>query len=124
LSTLEAEYSALSSSIRALIPLRELLFETIEVITVPAELSTSIICTVFEDNQGAYLLGNLHRITSRTKYFLVKFHHFWMFIDLEDKNKRKIWLVKCSTDRQGADFLTKGLPRVLLENNRFLMLGW
>jgi hypothetical protein len=124
LSTLEAEYSALSSAIRALIPIRELLFETIETIVIPVQLSTSIICTVFEDNQGAYLLGNTHRITNRTKYFLVKYHHFWMYIDLESGNKRKIWLVKCSSENQGADFLTKGLPRPLFENNRLLIMGW
>lgn len=124
LSTLEAEYSALSSSIRALIPLRELLFNVIETITLPVELTTSIICTVFEDNQGAYLLGNTHRITNRTKYFLVKFHHFWMYIDMEDTNNRKIWLVKCSSNMQGADFLTKGLVWIPFEHNRFIMLGW
>jgi hypothetical protein len=124
LSTLEAEYSALSSSLRALIPIRELIFEIAEVIVLPQELVTSIICTVFEDNQGAYLLATTHRITSRTKYFIVKYHHFWIYIKMENNNKRKIWVVKVSTDRQGADFLTKGLTRVLFEKNRKLILGW
>lgn len=124
LSTLEAEYSALSSSIRALIPIRELLFETIDVLSVPNELKTSIVCNVFEDNQGAYLLGTTHRITNRTKYFLVKFHHFWYYIDLENGNNRKIHLHKVATTNQGADFLTKGLSRTLFENNRMIILGW
>jgi hypothetical protein len=124
LSTLEAEYSALSSSLRALIPIRELIFEVAEIIALPHELVTLIVSTVFEDNQGAYLLVTTHRITARTKYFLVKYHHFWIFVTMENKNKRKIWISKVLTDRQGVDFLTKGLSRVLFENNRKMILGW
>jgi hypothetical protein len=124
LSTLEAEYSALSSSMRALIPIRELLFELVDTLKVSQTLITSITCSVFEDNQGAFLLGTNHRITNRTKYFLVKYHHFWVYIDMEDTNKRKIFLFKIGTDNQRADFLTKGLFRVLFQNNRFAVLGF
>jgi len=124
LSTLEAEYSALSSATRALIPIRELLFEIADTIRLPQELVTSIYCTVFEDNQGAYLLASTHRITNRTKYFLVKFHHFWYYVELENTNKRKINFSKCSTTEQAADFFTKGQPRVVFESNRLLVLGW
>jgi hypothetical protein len=124
LSTLEAEYSALSSSIRALIPIRELLFEIAGTIALPQELVTSIYCTVFEDNQGAFILATTQRITNRTKYFLVKFHHFWCYIEMEDGNSRKIHVVKCGTLEQGADFLTKGQHRVILQNNRLIVIGW
>ena len=124
LSTLEAEYSALSASLRALIPIRELLFEIARIVNLPASLITTIRSTVFEDNQGAYLLASTQRISARTRYFTVEFHHFWEYIKLEDEDKRKIFLEKIDTKEQGADFLTKGQVRIIYTYNRFLVLGW
>ena len=124
LSTLESEYSALSSATRALIPIRELLFEIADTIALPSTLTTTIVSTIFEDNQGAYLLGQNQRITSRTRYFLVKYHHFWYYIQLEEGNKRKMYLEKVSTHCQGSDFLTKGLQRIVFQRNRKQILGW
>ena len=124
LSTLEAEYSALSSATRALIPIRELLFEISHTIALPQSLITTIRSIVFEDNQGAYLLGTNQRISARTRHFTVEFHHFWEYIKMEDENMRKIYLKKIDTDYQGADFLTKGLVKVIFQRNRLLILGW
>jgi regulator of replication initiation timing len=124
LSTLEAEYSALSSATRALIPIRELLFEIAGIIAIPRTLTTTIRCVIFEDNQGAYLLATTQRISARTRYFTVEFHHFWEFVQLENENSRKIFLEKIDTKHQGADFLTKGQPKLIYRDNRFLLLGW
>jgi hypothetical protein len=124
LSTLEAEYAALSASTRALIPIRELLFEIATTIALPQSLITTIRSTVFEDNQGAFLLATTQRISTRTRYFSVEFHHFWEFIKMEDENMRKIFLEKISTEFQGADFLTKGLSKIIFQRNRSLILGW
>ena len=124
LSTLEAEYTALSSSIRALIPIRELLFEIAHTIAMPQSLITTISSTVFEDNQGAFLLATTQRISARTLYYTVEYHHFWEYIKLEDTNKRKIKLEKIDTKDQGADFLTKGQQKLIYRHNRYLMLGW
>ena len=124
LSTLEAEYSALSSATRALIPIRELLFEISDTIVLPSTLVTTITSTIFEDNQGAFLLGTTQRITARTRYFLVKFHHFWEYIKMENGNKRRMILEKVATEFQGADFLTKGQNRLIFQRNRKQVLGW
>jgi Reverse transcriptase (RNA-dependent DNA polymerase) len=124
LSTLEAEYSALSSATRALIPIRELLFEISDTIALPQSLITTIRSTVFEDNQGAFLLAVTQRISARTRYFTVEYHHFWEYVKMEDENKRKIFLEKVATELQGADFLTKGQPKFIYQNNRFIILGW
>ena len=105
LSTLEAEYSALSAATRALIPIRELLFEISHTISLPQELITTITSTVFEDNQGAFLLATTQRISARTRYFTVEFHHFWEFIKLENDDKRKIFLQK---NIKVQTFLPKG----------------
>ena len=72
---------------------------------------------VFEDNQGALLLASNHRITNRTKYFLVKWHWFWSHAD-------ELQFIKVESANQRADFLTKGLSRDLFEHNRRLTVGW
>ena len=83
LSTLEAEYSALSQAIRAMIPLRSLLLEMAHALNLDLNIP-SIKCTIFEDNNGALLLATNQCITSRTKYYLVKWHHFWSHMKPSD----------------------------------------
>ena len=75
--------------------------------------------TVFEDNQSAYLLATNQRITSRTKYLLAKWHWFW---DLYKQGTFEI--VKCPTDAQSADYLTKQLKKDHFERNRKDVQGW
>ncbi|KAI2499655.1 hypothetical protein MHU86_14836 [Fragilaria crotonensis] len=55
LSTLEAEYSALSSAMRTL-PLRSMLQEVASGIKLPRTFTSTIKCQVFEDNNGALFL--------------------------------------------------------------------
>ena len=75
LSTLEAEYSALSQAMRAMIPLRSLLLEMADALNLDHDLPSTIKCTIFEDNNGVLLLAASQKITNRTKYYLVKWHH-------------------------------------------------
>ena len=118
-STLEAEYSALSYSLKTFLPLKRLIEEMVkEIEHTPLEDAT-VRATVFEDNQGAFYLATNHRITNRTKYFLTKWHWFWQQYD--DGNFK---IEKCPTDEQRADFLTKALPREKFEANRLAVLGW
>jgi hypothetical protein len=121
LSTLESEYSALSQAMRQLIPLRLLIVELLEAIGEDSEdnLKSSISCTVFEDNNGALALATSQRITARTKYFHVKWHHFWNAVTTGD-----IAVVKVDTKDQLADYLTKGLSREVFEHLRKLVQGW
>ena len=67
LSTLEAEYSALSSAMRTVLPLRSILIELIGGLDLPNTLKANVKCQVFEDNNGALLLATNQRITNRTK---------------------------------------------------------
>ena len=119
LSTLEAEYSALSSSMRTLLPLRSMLIEIIEGIKLPHIFQSTVKCQVFEDNNGALLLATKQRITNRTKYFQVKWHFFWSHV-----RDGTIQIVKVDTQEQWADFLTKGLSRESFERVRKLVQGW
>ena len=118
-STLEAEYSALSAAVKVLLPLKDIIQEMIDSVQVVVLEDTTVHATVFEDNQGAYYLATNQRITSRTKYFLVKWHWFW-----DKYNQGLFKVVKCPTDKQLADFLTKSLVRALFEANRLGVMGW
>jgi hypothetical protein len=116
-STLEAEYTALSYSLKALIPLKRLLLEAVAALDIPSAIRTSVRARVFEDNQGAYFLATNHRITNRTRYFLNKWHWFWEHSDEFELNK-------VSTHDQIADYFTKPLPRELFDQNRLQVQGW
>jgi hypothetical protein len=119
LSTLESEYSSLSHAIRTLIPIRSLILELAGNLNIPARISTSVASTVFEDNNGALLLATNQRITSRTRYFQVKWHFFWEYV-----KSGKIKVLYIPTDEQRADYLTKMNPREVFEKIRKMVQGW
>lgn len=117
LSTLEAEYSALSFALKTLLPLKRLLLELVESLDIDEEIRTSVRARAFEDNQGALCLATNHRVTSRTKYFSTKWHWFW---DHDDEFEA----IKVDTKLQRADYFTKALSRELFESNRRQVQGW
>ena len=100
-------------------PLRKLGEEIIEKTKCRKFDDVQIHATVFEDNQSTYFLAKNQRITSRTKYLLAKWHWFW-----DSYNKGEFTIVKCPTDEQNADYLTKGQPRAVFERNRKAVQGW
>ena len=118
-STLEAEYSALSESLRVFLPLQALIKELIKKTNCKALENSRLHATVFEDNQGAFFLATNQRITSRTKYLLAKWHWFWSIYNLGAFS-----IVKCPTDKQLADYLTKALPKAVFEQCRSYVQGW
>ena len=120
LSTLEVEYSALSSAIRTLLPLRSMLLEKITGVKLPHTFTSTIKCQVFEDNTGALLLAANQHIINRTKNFQVKSHFFWQHV----LRNGTVAIVKVDNQEQWADFLTKGLHRESFERVRKLVQGW
>ena len=50
---------------------------------------------------------------------LAKWHWFW-----DEYNKGEFTIVKCPTDAQLSDYLTKAQPRAVFENNRKAVQGW
>jgi hypothetical protein len=119
LSTLEAEYAALSNSLKSLLPLKRLIEELISVMRLPKELGTTVKARAFKDNQGAYYLATNQRLTNRTKYFLLKYHWFW-----SNYKKKEFKIFKIDTKDQKADYLTKGLDPDSFEANRKSVQGW
>ena len=129
LSTLEAEYSALSYSLKTLIPLKRIIVEMIKMIDSSPLEDTTVRATVFEDNMGAYYLATNQRITNRTRYMKLKWNWFWAMYNegLEDQKNggsEGFRIVKCPTDEQLADMFTKQLPRDAFERNRRGVIGW
>jgi len=78
-----------------------------------------VYATVFKDNQSTCFLATNQCITSRTKYLLAKWHWFW-----DCYNQGKFTIVKCPTDQQYSDYLTKAQPKAVFEQNRQAVQGW
>ena len=132
LSTLEAEYCALSSATRTLLPIIFLLKLMIKIVDNNAKFksifhvkdkelkdSYNVICRIFEDNNGAWTVAKNQRVTSRTKYFQVKWHHFWQHV----KNNT-LQIERVNTEDQWADYLTKGITHELFGKNCKSVQGW
>jgi hypothetical protein len=118
LSTTEAEYIALSQSLRDAIPLLGLLAELRDIFvfaTHPPLLS----CTLFEDNKGALALATDHKARPRTKHIGLKYHHFRSHV-----LSGLVKILPISTFEQTADIFTKPLPAVTFRYLRAKLIGW
>ena len=113
LSTLQAEYSALSHCMCTLLPLCALLVELTNGLSLSDNITLSIKCTVFEDNSSMLLLETNQNISACTEYFQAYWHFFWKAV-----NDQEVTVVKIDTKDQQANFLTKGLTCKLFEPNR------
>ncbi len=120
LSTLEAEYIALSQSIRDLLPMRRLLQEIGETLKLEFVKPAMVHSTVFEDNNGALGLATTPKITPRTKHIAVKYHWFKSHIG----ETKGIVIKRIESENQRADIFTKGLSPELFERVRKFVIGW
>jgi hypothetical protein len=121
LSTMMAEYYALSSAMREVIPLRALIQVVAKGCGVSETTLTTFKTTVWEDNNGALTLANLDpgQQTPRSKFYDVKVH--WFRSHLKPNN---IEVVKIDTKIQLADLFTKPLSRDIFDGLRKLLCGW
>ena len=116
LNTMEAEYLALSHSMRDLIAIRGLLSE-IKRSTFDGELpdpscsthSTAFIhpSTVYEDNTSALKFASMPKLSPRTKHIAIPYHFFHIEV-----MKGNISVVPINMEDQLADQFTKGLPHI------------
>ena len=119
MSTTEAEYIALSTSLREVIPLMGLLKEAREHGLCVDGLPPRVHCTVFEDNSGALELARLPKIRPRTKHINQAYHHF-----REHVERGEIIIEATPTKRQIADVLTKPLAETVFVQHRKAITGW
>ena len=118
LSTAEAEYIALSQSLRDVIPLITLLREINSVFPVDVKTPT-FVCKVHEDNQSCITMATTSKFSPRTKHIALKYHHFRSYV----KNGT-IQITYCRTTEQKADILTKPLSDDLFFKLRYMLCGW
>ena len=121
LSTMEAEYIALSQSCKDLFPIMDLLSELSDILSLHADLSPHLHIQIHEDNVGALTLGKLEprRMTPRSKHYALRYHWF-----REHIGPRNIELVKIATADQIGDIFTKGLTTVVFQHLRKKLMGW
>ena len=121
LSTTEAEYVALSQSMRDLLPMRAKLKDVLTHLNLESDDAQSkVISTVFEDNNGCLALATSPKINPRTKHIAVKYHHFRGSVG----KGTGVSIEKIETDEQLADIFTKGLVQVKFEYLRKKLMGW
>jgi hypothetical protein len=118
-STMEAEYIALSQSVKDLIPLRRLLKLICESVLDTDRYNANMYSSVFEDNNGALQLARAPRMTPRTKHYGIKYHFFREYV-----NKGDLKLYKVESENQKADIFTKGLVLHIFLIIRKLLMGW
>jgi hypothetical protein len=104
---MEAEYIAMSQSLRDFIPVMNLLQEMRERDYQVICTKLHVYCKVFEDNSGALELARLPKLHLRTKHINICYHHFCP-VDTKD---------------QIADALTKALAQNDLQRHCRYMCG-
>ena len=94
LSTMEAEYVALSQSCKDLFPLLDQIKELGNAVGLPVSECTNLHTTIYKDNVGALTLSRLEPkcMTPRSKHYAIKYHWF-----REQIGPRNIILMKVDT---------------------------
>ena len=124
LSTMMAEYYALSIAMREVLPLRDLIKTVAKGLGIDDHVRTDFRVTVWEDNNGCLTLANLDpgQNTPRSKFCDSKVHWFRSCLDKEGPSP--ITVVKVDTELQLADIFTKPLVKEIFFRLRKLLLGW
>ena len=121
LSTMEAEYIALSTAMRSLVHLRALLFEIDSIFSLGISSRLSTISTVFEDNRACQILATTDppRLTPRSKSLAIKYHWFRAHLSPDS-----IVLNAVSSEDQLGDGFTKPLTIPKFREFRARLCGW
>ena len=119
LSTAEAEYIALSQSMRDLLPMRRQFKELVSTLELGTAHKSTFKSTVFEDNNACISMASTPKMSPRTKHIGIKYHFFKSHIDYKD-----ITVEKIDTKEQKADIFTKGVPAEQFRILRKLLMGW
>ena len=128
LSTMEAEYIALSMSMRELIPIREIIKEIKSTVfredgfdpKLSSHSKTFIPTSkVYEDNEACLKFATMPKMSPRTKHIALPYHFFRSKVEELEVN-----VIGIGTLNQLADQFTKGLPEPKFETDRKRLMGW
>jgi hypothetical protein len=123
-STMMAEYVALSTAMRDLLPLKRLVKVVAKVVTGSDDVKMNVKSDVFEDNNGALTVATLPKITPQSKFFAVKLHFFKEHVKTPANPNGEIDILKIETTKQLADIMTKGLVADKFTPLRDALMGW
>jgi hypothetical protein len=119
LSTTESEYISLSTALREVIPIINLIKELRRAGFDYSPVKPRVFCKAFEDNSGALELAKTPKLRPRTKHINIKYHHFREFVKNGD-----VELYKITSEEQEADLFTKALPESSFTYLRKKIVGW
>ena len=132
LSTMEAEYIALSTAMRELIPVREIIKEIYTHVLNDTdklqEVSYNAVSRTFgeipqsivhEDNEACLKFANLPKMSPRTKHIAIPYHFFRSKVE-----ELEVKVIAIDTNNQLADQFTKGLPHPKFIRDREKLMGW
>lgn len=118
-STTMAEYIALSSALRDVIPVMELLEEFMSRGYKLLSSEPRVYCKAFEDNSGALEIARMPKMRPRTKAINVVYHHFREHVRLG-----KVAIYPIASVDQKADIMTKPLVQNVFLNLRKAICRW
>jgi hypothetical protein len=101
LSTAKAEYIALSTDLREVIPLLTIMGEINEVFPLMMN-PPNFYCKVWEDNQSCIAMATSQKFRPQTIHIALKYHHFKQYAE-----SGKIQINYVHTELQHANILTK-----------------
>jgi hypothetical protein len=132
LSTMEAEYIALSQSMRELISVREILREiqrfamsgksrklTLRTHSKAFVLDQIPKSIVYEDNESCLKFATMSKMSPRTKHIAIPYHFFCTQV-----SELEIAAIGVSTTNQLVDQFTKGLTENMLKKARNELMRW
>ena len=136
LSTMEAEYIALSQAMREVIGLRGILKEIFTTVycsesdynklqfraiskTFGSKEDSIPKSTVHEDNEACLKFANVPKMSPRTKHIAIPYHFFRSHVA-----RGEIQVVGIDTSNQKGDQFTKGLPQDKFLKDRKDLVGW
>ena len=119
LSTTEAELISMSTALREVIPLMNLLEEMVKQQVIGHKCIPQVHCNTFEDNAGALEIARNIKFRPRTKHINSKYFHFKQHVE-----NGQIQLHKCSTEEQVGDLFTKPLGSELFNKHVEVIFGW
>ena len=118
LSTTEAEYVALSQSMREVLPFLNMMKEINEIFPLQ-QTPPELFCRVLEDNRSCIKVAESLKFTHRTKHISLKYHHFRQFVQ-----NGTIKIFPIDTHEQLADIFTKPLDEKQFKYLRKKLCGW
>jgi histone deacetylase 1/2 len=119
LSTTESEYNAISTSLREVIHLMQIVDEVKRLEWIVYSGIPTVHCKLFEDNSGALEMARLPKMRPRTKHLCVRLHHFREYV-----RAGRISINKIPTEFQLGDIATKPQPEALFVSQRESLMQW